>query len=93
MSQLHAPFPKSVACGAMHYRNPTFCQVSSGLLSVFFGVLGKEALCRVPKKYLKKTLDKEGSLPRKNTRQVFAECFFDTRQRARFGECFFGTRQ
>jgi hypothetical protein len=73
------------------------CQI---FCRVFFRALGKEALCRVPRK---KTLGKR----KHSAKKLFAECFiFDTRQRVSlpsvfltldkelFAECFFSnTRQ
>jgi hypothetical protein len=74
---------------AMHYRNLALCRVPYSLSSVLFRVLGKEALCRVPRKKpsVKENTQRRGSLPSVLFLTLGKEflcrvSFFDTRQRA-----------
>jgi hypothetical protein len=51
--------------GASYYRNLALCRVPYSLSSVLFRALGKEALCRVPRKKpsVKENTRRRGSLP------------------------------
>jgi hypothetical protein len=55
-----------------HYGNLALRRVSSGLPSVYFLALSKEALCRMPKKPSEK---------KHSAKKLFVECFFFIRQR------------
>jgi hypothetical protein len=58
LPSMHVVVPK-------HYRNLALCRVSKSLPSVFFRALGKEALCRVPRKKpsVKENTQRRSSLP------------------------------
>jgi hypothetical protein len=71
-----------VVLGEGHYRNLALCRVPNILPSVFFRALGKEALCRVPRKKhsVKENTRRRVSLPSviflTLGKELFAECFF-----------------
>jgi hypothetical protein len=73
----------------VHYRNLALCRVPSSLPSIFCRALGKEVVCRVPRKKpsVKENTRRRSCLPSvlflALGKELFAECcIFDTRQRA-----------
>jgi hypothetical protein len=80
---------KITDCIEIYYRNLALCRVPCSLPSVFFRALGKEPLCRVPRKKpsVKENTRRRSSLPSVlfltlGKEFLYRVSFFDTRQRA-----------